>query len=394
MTIFRKAGKEDYKRLIELANHAFDEAHHVGDFEADTAPDTYFPRILPKLYQNEETAEAHWLAEEDDGTFSGLVGAFSLPTTVAGEPLRVTGIGTVCTRPGYRRRGLMLELMRRALEEAAANGTDYLVLGGIRQRYGHWGFENAGVNPVYFFEDVTMNYLFGEKRFPYEIRPLRKEERDLISAERELRLKDLIVVEHEEALEYDALCSMDSTPYVVLLDGIFRGTFLLSREENAVVDPRFVREEEALEILREFMLRYRLPKLRIALVSPAMKKLHEALTRSAAEIRVSFCEMLRVLSWERTLYAYFSAKSRLSDLADGELAVRFENGENLLLRVQNGVPSVEKTDAVPDLSLSGPEGVMLFFSNALFASDLGFSVPPAARSWFPLPFFMAMSDEV
>ena len=65
MTEYRWATNEDYQRLIEMANRAFHPEQHTEDFAKDTSPESFFPRILPKLYQNIKIAPMHYLAVQE-----------------------------------------------------------------------------------------------------------------------------------------------------------------------------------------------------------------------------------------------------------------------------------------------------------------------------------------
>ncbi|MBP9999942.1 MAG: GNAT family N-acetyltransferase, partial [Clostridiales bacterium] len=175
---YRWGREEDYKRIIELANHAFAENDHTQDFEKNTSETSFFPFILPKLYQNIETAPMHYLAVKD-GEFVGNVGLFEQPMMVNGELLHVGGIGTVCVRPGHRREGFMKKLMNDVIEKARADQKDYLILGGQRQRYENWGFGCAGMNSVFTFDYGNFRRLFSEDAdFGYSFQKLGKEDRE------------------------------------------------------------------------------------------------------------------------------------------------------------------------------------------------------------------------
>ncbi|MFN8374460.1 MAG: GNAT family N-acetyltransferase [Anaerolineae bacterium] len=64
--------------------------------------------------------------------------------------LRVSGVGAVCTHPGYRHRGYNSALMHDSLAYMAEQGTHLALLNGIKGFYGRFGFNS--VFPDYLFE--------------------------------------------------------------------------------------------------------------------------------------------------------------------------------------------------------------------------------------------------
>ena len=81
-------------------------------------------------------------------------------------------------------------------------------------------------------------------------------------------------------------------------------------------------------------------------------------------------------------------------LPDGELTVNIEGiakEERLSISVKDGVPSVEETDAEPDLELSHIEAMDLFFAPYRPERD---RLPAYVRTWLPLPLFVYSADTV
>lgn len=411
MTEYRWATEDDYRNVIEFANHVFDPDHWTFDFEKDTSDESYFPRILPKLYQNIRTAPMHRIAVRD-GMIVGCVGNFVLPVKVGQERLYVIGIGTVSTHPEARREGYMKTLMADSMAHAEAVGADYMVLGGQRQRYGHWGFENAGVNTKYLVTSTNLRHIFGQDAsFGYTFRKLLPTDSGYIAKERLLRTSALTSTEHERDQEYAILFSMGATPYVILkntengeTDESFAGTFMYYPEGHGVADLRLTDQHAVLKVMNDLLH----TPLTAAEDSPKKRPnyvfadhiadydrvMTAELARVAETVEIGHCQMIRVLNYERTLRAYFNMAAAYRRLPDGELYAGFEDGEKLRISVSGGIPSVEKTDLPVSFSLSHTDAVNLFFGNAAYVTDFGYDIPAAARVWFPLPFFQYMSDEV
>lgn len=401
MTEYRWASEADYRNIIEFANRAFDPKNHTEDYEKDTSAASYFPRILPKLYQNIRTAPMHRIAVQD-GKIVGCVGNFVLPTVVCGEQLNVVGIGTVSTHPDHRREGHMLRLMADSVAHAKEAGADFMVLGGMRQRYEHWGFEFAGPDPEFRMTDTCMRHRFGaEASFGYTFRKMEKTDTDFIAKEKELRTSALTYTVHGEDQEYAILCSMGSDPYVILKDGEFRGTFMKFTDHNEMTDLRLVDQTEVLHIFNDLLKdgqffsdedgEHAFRVNHIALYDTAMIRL---LAESCDGVIIGHCQQMKILNYRRTVGSYLKLAAAYRELADGEAKFSFENGEKIVLRVREGVPSAEDYTGEDTIPLGELEAVNLLFGESSYLTGFGKAISPEVKSWFPLPFFQYMSDEV
>ncbi|MBQ6551584.1 MAG: GNAT family N-acetyltransferase [Lachnospiraceae bacterium] len=396
MTEFRWAEEADYQALIEQANHAFDTAHYTGDFEKDTSKESFFPRVHPKLYQNPRIAPMHVLAIED-GRICGLVGAFELPYVVHGTPLHVVGIGTVSVRPGYRRKGYMKELMARAIRRAKDEDADYMILGGQRQRYGHWGFEQGGVMPLYEVYDVNFSHTYGENAdFGYSFRKLTPEDTEVLARERALREAAEVHMIHPEDEEFRVLCTGETVPYVIEKDGLFAGTFMYYEQDPQVGDLRLTDKQEVGHVLNDILRFFGLKKMKALYFGPEEKEMMRILSALAEDCSIIPSGMIKILNYERVIRAYFELKASLWELPDGELRLSFENGEKLLLTVRDEKPEVRKLkeEEGPFLALTEKEAVQLIFNPHTWLHFFGKEIPMAARAWFPLPLYENLSDTV
>ncbi len=397
MIEYRWATEADYKNIIDEANHAFDGKNWTGDFEKDTSNESFFPRILPKLYQNIRTAPMHVITVED-GKIVGCVGNFVLTTKVADETLNVIGIGTVSTHPDTRRAGHMKKMMAMSLEHAKEVDADFMVLGGQRQRYEHWGFGRAGINPGFGVTLTNMRHIYGaDADFGYEFRELTRDDQEFITKERLLRKSALTSTVHERDQEFNILFSMDCRPYVITKDGEFFGTFMYRPREAVLHDLRLMDDQMVARVVNDMLKK--LPGVkdgRVAIdhIPPYEKNMIMILSRIAEDTQITGCQMIKILNYERTLRAYMKMAAAYRPLADGEVIMGFDNGEVLKLSVTDGVPAVEPYAGMPPMLVSELEAVNMMFDVTAFNTDYGYDLNAAVRSWFPLPFFQYMSDEV
>lgn len=123
----------------------------IGDYEEAIAHlslvfgEADFAALVPSLYRPTEPHMGRNLAVRRDGRIAAIVGLFPIDWIIGGTHLRLAGIGGVSVHPDHRGNGLMRLLMDAAMREVSRGGYHAACLGGNRRRYGHWGFEKAGV---------------------------------------------------------------------------------------------------------------------------------------------------------------------------------------------------------------------------------------------------------
>ena len=112
----------------------------------------------PKSRYDLESLRTLWLFEhdvddllviEEDGKIVSHVGIFPSEVSVRGCVLKVGQIGDVATDEKYRGRGFASALLKRAVAKMATEAYDLSSLGGLRDRYGRFGWELAGEEKVY-----------------------------------------------------------------------------------------------------------------------------------------------------------------------------------------------------------------------------------------------------
>ena len=133
----------DREQVVDFANYVFSQAHRPHDFKV----------LLPKVYADDapETA-VHYIARREDGAIRAMVANLPVQMRFGDSVLQAGMIGTVSVHPYARGEGHMKRLMQMMLDDARARKLDLLALGGLRQRYGYFGFESGGAAAAY---DIT-----------------------------------------------------------------------------------------------------------------------------------------------------------------------------------------------------------------------------------------------
>ncbi|NKB71673.1 MAG: GNAT family N-acetyltransferase [Candidatus Latescibacteria bacterium] len=102
-------------------------------------------RQYPHLFQRSTTMARRLLLLRDEGELVGGLGIHPLTLRLQEARLKAGGIGQVAAHPQRRGQGIMSTLLNDAIQRMQRAGYALSVLGGDRQRYGWFGWENAGL---------------------------------------------------------------------------------------------------------------------------------------------------------------------------------------------------------------------------------------------------------
>jgi predicted acetyltransferase len=128
-----QATERDFEAMIDLAEECFPRDRELGG-------------MLPRwghCFRREKMDNS--LIIKDDGKIVAHVACIDQEVIIEGGTIRVGGVSSVATKPGYRGRGLMTELLNRASSFMRSQGYPLSDLGGDRLRYGRFGWETAGI---------------------------------------------------------------------------------------------------------------------------------------------------------------------------------------------------------------------------------------------------------
>lgn len=221
-------------------------------------------RQYPHLYRNEAAHLERSLILRDHGELVGHLAIHPIILRLDGATVRAGGIGGVAAHPERRGQGIMTTLLESAGERMRQQGFALSVLGGDRQRYGWFGWENAGLHNAF---SLTSRYLgpvtAAERRLP--IQPLQMDlatRRRILALDRarpfgtERRVARLAL--HFERTSRDAWeCRVGRCFAYVVLGGSSHQARPYERIDEVGGDPELVRS-----MLRVLMARYRCPRLR------------------------------------------------------------------------------------------------------------------------------------
>ena len=374
---------EDNAALLAFLDEAF-----FADDEAGTG----FLELLPKIYKDKyRPAYNNFVIRSANGAFLAAAGNFDNGMAVGGVELKTCCIGNVAVGRDFRRRGYMVELMNVSIADMIRRGIDLSYLGGQRQRYGYFGYENAGVSYFFHVSRQSYKHAVGGAESGLTLEPLSADDTDALRLINGIYTKAPAFSRRAEDALYDVLCSWHESPYLLRENGNIVGYAMLNGDKDYV--PEFGLTDPAL-----------LPRFLAALfentekdgvgvnAAPYETEKLAFFTKCTSWMCVDHSESILVLNFQKVLTAYLQAAAAYTTLCDGELTVLIHGkagDERLKLAVKNNRPSVAPFDGDAEFELDCLGAVRAFFSN--FPLDRA-PFPPAVRQWFPLPLYFSSRD--
>lgn len=391
--ITERAGRADFEEIRRESDLIFTcKTAEDGTVSFDEG---FFCRLLPKLYgDGADTGRCHFITRdtERDGKIVAIVGVFENTVTVFGERIPYAGIGTVGVDPEYRGWGLMKSLLCEALSYIEKSGAVFSYLGGLRQRYEHFGFAPGGASARFVLTNRNADCVFGKgKTFGYDISLLSGDDTDSLSKIAHFHGSLDISFERDRGHLYDVLTSWENVPRVIAKDGNFCGWCLTDGACNAVHELVLLPHVPVSEVLCDIVRLSGAGHTVFYNVSFFDTRQYSCLSRISEDIIIGNCGMYRIFDYPRFLSLLLSAKERSEGLVDGKVSFLITDSDcAFTVTVKDGHSEVTPGAERDAVRLDGLEAVRLF----LGAGHSGVSVPSVLGQWFPISFRICGADGV
>lgn len=359
-----------------------------------TTPENQFETLIPKLYNEEYHPAQNNIILDVNGEMRAAVGVYYSNLFVGDETLKTAGIGNVATHPDYRGEGYMKFCMALAMDEIKQSMADIAILGGARQRYGHYGFDHGG--PRYEFtyckENVTRKFLF-DKKSKFTAKLIENTDCDILAKITEIYNSRAYKAERTAETMFDILKTWNANPYAVFEDSDFKGWFVFNREMDCAYEIGYADKNDIEEIVICALETCGKISFKIA-TAPFDAELCRFLGLNAENFTVISSEMYNIMCYENVIRALLKFKASYTKLNDGECVLFIEGNklpEQIKISVKDNNVTVCETDEKPDLALKHLDAMRLVCG---LYSDKRKDLNAACASWFPLPLYIAPSDTV
>ena len=376
MTEYRFARPEEEPQILDLIDLVFSQGSRPHDFR----------KLLPKVYAHPGFAGFHAVAVQEN-RIRAVIAMLPLTLHYAGGLLQGGYVGSVAVHSQSRGEGHMKALMQLQLNAARSQSYDFLALGGQRQRYGYFGFENGGTALTFRLNSANMRHALPEADpDAVALRPLLDAADPALLGIAALHEGQPCFCRRDPARLYDILCSYNAVPYAVedRPSGALRGYFVAQGSD--ISEMTLTDEALCAPVLKAWGRNHAGFSLRVW----DGQTERGAFLRSVAEgYTLADAEMLRVLHWPRVLFAALKFKNSYQPLPEGRKVIAIEGCGALCLLVKAGEAAVFPTGEAPDLTLTEQQAISFFFSplSAFLQAD------PLLVAWLPLPLSLLTADQ-
>ena len=378
-TVFRGKGSPEMREeYLDFINLVFGFNGHDSDFL----------KLLPKLYKAEyHPCEKNYIVTED-GKLKAAIGAYDSILDVAGETLKMRGIGNVAVHPYCRSKGYMIDCMERALHDMVEDDCDLSMLGGQRQRYMYFSYDAGGPEYCFSINGTNIRHNFRDIPLPkMDFVKIRDEDTELLGKIIRLHNTRPLKTIREDSMFLDIARSWSSELYAILKeDGAFAGYFIGELKELTLVD-----NTDFNHVIRNYVRQNGSINLGLPMWD---RELIDAAFKICENVSADNSEHFTIFHYQKVVSAFLKFKASFESLADGECKLYihgYAGDEKLRIAVKDNIPSVEPFEGEADMELSHLDAFSLLFGICSVQRD---RLSPAVRSWFPLPLYIDSADHV
>ena len=372
MTEYLIASNSDREEIIDFINYVFSYSHRPHDFKT----------LCPKSYADDaiDMGAYHYIVKVD-GRIKGCIANRVIDVNYNGKILKYGLIGNVSVHPYSRGAGYMKGLMKMAIEHSREIGVDMLVLGGQRQRYAYFGFEDAGANMQYEITDANIRHAFKDvDSDSITFKPYEEASDDEIDYTMKLyESRQCFAVRDKREIQ-NIMKSWTNKSYMIYKNGTLIGHMYGKLSEVVLKD-----EADYAAVLKSVFVSENL-KTHILKVSPFMHERCNFLSDICENTSICTTEQISVLNWEKVIDTLLSFKSTYTQLLDGEAVISVD-GECLRIKVCDNEVSVQKADSADAAAFEHNKLINMFFDlKTIFYGNA------MLKNWAPLPFIVDGPD--
>jgi|GEM_PF-1241979 len=374
----------EYDVLEPLIDKAFSYNH----------TNTFFDR-LPKIYTKENGSIKNQLALSADGQYRASAGLFYNEMVIAGNQLKICGIGNVFVSEEYRHKGYMKSIMKNAVSELIENDTDMAFLGGNRQRYEYFSFEPCGYKyNIDFLTRNEIHFIGNRENIKLEISPITKNDKYLKEIKKINEARPAFI-KRDFSPFYDIIRSWDAKIYKATDSGKLAGYFF-ERQNGEYVHEIGYTDKKYIPGIVNAALNMS-PDGKIEIDCPSYdKNLLGFLSEHCEYLYICPVEQFSVFNYKKTVSSFLNLKSETSFIPDGKFSFEI-NGikrkEKFEIISENNKISVIDLDDKQkcDIVLNHTDAMRFFFS---IHSEIRDGISDNVKSWLPLPLFIYSTDLV
>lgn len=375
MLEYGRARPEEEADLVDFANYVF-------SFDGNP---TDFVKLQPRVYGRPGFAALTQVAREG-GKIKGQVAAITGKLRLGRDSLKFGYVGTVSTHPYARGKGIMRELMQRTMDSLREQGCAFLALGGQRQRYNYYGFEDAGSSLYLNLTRGTLRHALGkEEAGNYTFTPFDENNREALELAQTLHRAGAPAVERAADDFALILRTWDGKAWMVSKDGQPEG--YLYYTFGCLMEAFLKTPENLPRVLAALLKHEGREDITVSLPAWELAK-HPLLFKATDSWNLRPGLMIRVLDWQSFLESLLRFKATLAPLKQGRGVLEITGEGRFEINVNGSTVSVRPSDGQPDLALDSLAAIRL----TCLPVGSGLYPNHPFLDWFPLPLSFPAAD--
>lgn len=369
------ARSQEEGELLDFINYVF----------SMDGPPTDFLELHPRVFSRPGFSK-HTVVAREDGRIKGAVSFVTGTLQLGSQQLAYGFIGNVSTHPYCRGQGHMKALMPMALDTLKARGCDVVLLGGQRQRYQHFGFEDIGFKLSLGFTPNSLRHSLGlVKADSFRFVPLDKENQAGLDAAYALHQNaSLRCLRSREDFPL-LLRTWKAQPFLAYQGQQLLGYFCL--QDNLITEIGLHTDAKLPHMLAALVSQRGMSRLVLRL-QPDQLGSQPALFAAADSWQMKPLFMAKVLNWQHFLAALLGYKAEKQMLENGEIEFEVQGAGCFHIAVAQGSIQVLPAAGPGDLSLDAQAAVRCLTHPLTKQMHPG----QLLDNWLPLPFDFPEQD--
>jgi len=374
----KRLSAENYDEVLHLMNDVFGKQRGAS---------IEFDKLLPNMWKRNDEYMGKHFGVFDGARLVSALGVYPLPGKIGNTDIMFSTTGNVVTHWEYEGRGCMNMILNAAMDELKRIGADASRLGGLRQRYSRFGFEACGTEYIFQLTEYNIDRTYKSLSADITFVKIAGDDEESIAYAQSLYEKTPISIYRKSF--YEIVIAWGYVPYIAKKNGKRIG-YLAASKAGEISEFFGESVDDEFDMLLALCknnhqaLNIRVAPYRLGIIN-RLGGISEVFTSS-------YPSRFKIISYARVLDALMKLKRSYLPLINGEAYVEVKGCGTFRLYVAGSEAGCEKTEKLPEISLSYQEAARFFFGPLVPEGTL--PVGGVLSSWLPLPLGWNISDRV
>ena len=379
---------DDYDEAIEFLNMVFGKEENK---------DINLTILQPKMYRPTAECMNNNFAIRKNGYIRALVTMYPMTAQSGSRILKVAGIGGVSTHPEDCNTGMMQHLMEACIREMISQGFHMSCLGGLRQRYGYFGYEKGGTAFRYNITKYNIKHYLREGIKPgIHFEKIEKSHASRLLLAKKLYDTQPFYCNRPSEEFYLYLKSWNKDPWAALdNDGHMLGYLVANEAGNMVDEIQASNTDEFFRMACQWVVQHEENGTSF-FIPPWADEYARKAGGLCEDVSVRESYNWRIFDWVEVIDILLVVKSGYTRLVDGETDIHIKDYGTVRIKVKDNITSCEKTPGKANLVCDNLTSVKLIFgpTSPVFVAKLPEKESIFLNSWFPLPLCWLPQDGI